>query len=94
MQVSPESYRAVLAGTLTLREAKAMGRDGAPATDAAEDSGGPGTATETPRGAGTDTGAGIVRRASAGVSRPRWARDHALSKVTMRGSTASSSATS
>ena len=35
-QVSQESYRAVLAGTLTLQEAKAIGRDGAPATDASE----------------------------------------------------------
>ncbi|MDP9438519.1 MAG: hypothetical protein M3P49_07225 [Actinomycetota bacterium] len=43
-QVSQESYQAVLAGTLTLQEAKAMGRDGAPATDG---SGGPWTATET-----------------------------------------------
>ena len=35
-QVSQGSYRAVLAGALTLQEAKAMGRDGAPATDASE----------------------------------------------------------
>ena len=67
-QVSQESYRAVLAGTLTLQEAKAMGRDGAPATDARPGvkkcrltltggRGGPGTARETARSAGTDTGA-------------------------------------
>jgi hypothetical protein len=48
-QVSQESYRAVLAGTLALREAKAMGRDGAPAADAAQGISGPGTATETAR---------------------------------------------
>jgi len=54
-QVSQESYRAVLAGTLTLRQAKAMGRDGAPATDAARGSGGPGMATGGPRR--IDTGA-------------------------------------
>ncbi len=48
-QVSQESYRAVLAGTLTLQEAKAIGRDGAPAADATGGSGGPGTATETAR---------------------------------------------
>ena len=36
-QVSQESYRAVLAGEITLQEAKAIGRDGAPATDATED---------------------------------------------------------
>ncbi len=45
-QVSQESYRAVLAGTLTLREAKAIGRDGAPATDASD---GPRRASEGPR---------------------------------------------
>ena len=56
-QVSQESYRAVLAGTLTLREAKAMGRDGAPATDATLGRYGPGAATETARSAGTDNGA-------------------------------------
>jgi hypothetical protein len=48
-QVSQESYRAVLAGILTLREAKAMGRDGAPATDIAQGISGPGTATEAAR---------------------------------------------
>ena len=57
-QVSQESYRAVLAGTLTLREAKAMGRNGAPATGATGGSGGPGTATEMAQSAGAeDTGA-------------------------------------
>ncbi len=56
-QVSQESYRAVLAGTLTLREAKAMGRDGAPATDATLGRSGPGAATGTARSAGADTGA-------------------------------------
>jgi hypothetical protein len=39
-QVSQDSYRAVLAGTLTLQEAKAIGRDGAPTTDASEGSSG------------------------------------------------------
>ena len=53
-QVSQESYRAVLAGTLTLQEAKAMGRNGAPATNAAQGSGGPGTATEIPGRGGTE----------------------------------------
>ena len=53
-QVSQESYRAVLAGTLTLQEAKAIGRGDAPATDAAEGLSGPGTATETPVGGGTE----------------------------------------
>jgi hypothetical protein len=48
-QVSQESYRAVLAGTLTLQAAKAIGRDGAPATDATQGRNGPGTATETAR---------------------------------------------
>jgi hypothetical protein len=57
-QVSQESYRAVLAGALTLQEAKAMGRDGTPATDAAEGRSGPGTATETlGRGGREDTNA-------------------------------------
>ena len=39
-QVSQESYHAVLAGRITLQEAKAIGRDGAPATDATGDTSG------------------------------------------------------
>ena len=56
-QVSQESYRAVLAVTLTLREAKTIGRDGAPATDAAQAISGPETTMEITRSAGTDNGA-------------------------------------
>ena len=48
-QVSQESYRAVLAGEITLQEAKAMGRDGAPATDATVGRSGPRAATGGPR---------------------------------------------
>jgi hypothetical protein len=56
--ISRASYDAVLAGTLSLQEAKAIGRDSAPATDTPEGSSGPGTATGTPRSARADTGAG------------------------------------
>jgi hypothetical protein len=45
-QISPASYRAILAGEIGLREARDLGRSGSP-TDATPDSGGPGTATET-----------------------------------------------
>ncbi len=54
-QVSQASYRAVLAGRITLQEAKAIGRDGAPATDAAQHQSGPGTTTGTARSASADT---------------------------------------
>ena len=43
-QVSQESYRAVLAGTLTLREAKELGRDRG-AADTSEGTSGPGWAS-------------------------------------------------
>ena len=45
-QVSQESYRAVLAGTLTLQRAKELGRSGAP-TDTTQGSSGPGRGQET-----------------------------------------------
>ena len=45
-QVSQESYRAVLAGTLTLQRAKELGRSGAP-TDTTQGSSGPGRGRET-----------------------------------------------
>ena len=47
-QVSQESYRAVLAGEMTLQEAKELGRSGAP-TDTPQGSGGPRRASEGPR---------------------------------------------
>jgi hypothetical protein len=47
-QVSQESYRAVLAGEMTLQEAKELGRSGAP-TDTPQGSGGPRRASERPR---------------------------------------------
>lgn len=55
--ISSVSHRAVLAGQISLKEAKAIGRDGAPTTDAAQGQGGPGTATGMARSAragGTD----------------------------------------
>ena len=45
-QVSQESYRAVLAGEITLRRAKELGRSGAP-TDTPQGSSGPGRGQET-----------------------------------------------
>ena len=65
-QVSQESYRAVLAGTLTLQEAKAIGRDGTPATDATGSSGGPGTGTEIPGRGGTEDPDAPARRCLCG----------------------------
>jgi hypothetical protein len=53
-QVSQESYPAVLAGEITLQQAKAIGRDGAPATDAAQGSGGQHEARTRPRSTSTD----------------------------------------
>jgi hypothetical protein len=47
-QVSQESYRAVLAGEITLQHAKAIGRDGAPAADTDRASDGREEATKTP----------------------------------------------
>jgi hypothetical protein len=47
-QISRASYEAILAGTLTLAEAKSLGRDRGP-HDTGQASDGPGTATETPR---------------------------------------------
>jgi hypothetical protein len=44
--ISRASYDAILAGTLTLADAKSLGRDRGP--DTSECSGGPGTARETP----------------------------------------------
>ena len=44
-QVSQESYRAVLAGEITLQQAKAIGRDGAPAAGTGGATDGPGRAT-------------------------------------------------
>ena len=52
-QVSQKSYRAVLAGEITLQQAKAIGRDGAPATDIGQSPSGPGTATEISPSAST-----------------------------------------
>jgi hypothetical protein len=46
--ISRSSYKAVLAGTLTLAEAKELGRDRGP-DDTGQASDGPGTATETTR---------------------------------------------
>jgi hypothetical protein len=46
--ISRSSYGAILAGTLTLAEAKSLGRDRGP-HDTGQASDGPGTATETPR---------------------------------------------
>jgi hypothetical protein len=48
-QVSQGSYRAVIRGEISLADAKAIGRDGAPATDAPEGRSGLETATGTPR---------------------------------------------
>jgi hypothetical protein len=45
--ISRASYDAILAGRIGLDEAKAIGRDGAPATDISLGQSGPGTATET-----------------------------------------------
>jgi hypothetical protein len=70
-QVSQESYRAVLAGEITLQEAKAIGRDGAPPADTARGSSGPETDTGISGGAsamggrdGTDTPPQPVSRIS------------------------------
>jgi hypothetical protein len=46
--ISRASYDAILAGTLTLEEAKELGRDGAPATDTGPGRSGPGTTTGIP----------------------------------------------
>jgi hypothetical protein len=46
--ISRSSYKAVLAGTLTLAEAKELGRDRGP-DDTGQASDGPGTARKTPR---------------------------------------------
>ena len=55
-QVSQESYQAVLAGEITLQQAKAMGRDGTPAADTPQASGGPGAGTGRARGASAGGG--------------------------------------
>jgi hypothetical protein len=47
-QISRESYEAVLAGTLTLGEARELGRDRG-SDDTGQAINGPGTATEAPR---------------------------------------------
>src|SRR4028119_705613 len=47
-QVGQESYRAVLAGEITLRRAKELGRSGAP-TDTSEGTSGPRRASAGPR---------------------------------------------
>jgi hypothetical protein len=52
--ISQESYRAVLRGELSLADAKAIGRDGVPATDTTEGRSGPGTAGTPARGASGD----------------------------------------
>ena len=46
-QVSQESYRAVLAGEITLRRAKELGRSGAPTDTTQASSSGPGRGQET-----------------------------------------------
>jgi hypothetical protein len=49
-QISPASYRALVEeGTITLQQAKSMGRNGAPATDTGRASDGPESATEASR---------------------------------------------
>lgn len=55
-QVSQESYRAVLAGELTLAEAKAIGRDGAPAADTARAHSGQGDTRTALQGASAGGG--------------------------------------
>jgi hypothetical protein len=47
-QISRASYEAILAGTLSLAEARELGRDRGP-DDTGQAGNGPGTATETPR---------------------------------------------
>ena len=47
-QISPDSYRAVLAGEITLQRAKELGRSGAP-TDTSEGTSGPRRASSGPR---------------------------------------------
>ena len=56
-QVSQESYRAVLAGEITLQRAKELGRDRGP-DEVGRGSSGPETATETLRSASADTSTG------------------------------------
>jgi len=63
--ISRASYDALLAGQIGLAEAKAIGRDGAPAADATD---GPGTATETPRSTSTD-GAGRLPQPVSRISK-------------------------
>ncbi len=48
-KVSQESYRAVLAGEITLQRAKELGRSGAPTTDTTQASDGPRRASSGPR---------------------------------------------
>jgi hypothetical protein len=56
-QISPASYRALIEeGTITLQEAKAMGRDGAPAMDTTLGRSGQGTSTEASRSASGGSG--------------------------------------
>jgi hypothetical protein len=49
--ISRASYDAILSGTLSLQQAKAIGRDGAPAADTGRYQSGPGMATEISRSA-------------------------------------------
>jgi hypothetical protein len=52
--ISRASYDALLAGRIGIAEAKSIGRDGAPAADTAQASGGPGTATRVSRSASAE----------------------------------------
>jgi hypothetical protein len=73
-QVSQDSYRAVLAGEITLQRAKELGRSGAP-TDTPQASDGPGTVTETPGRGGTEGTNAPARRCLCGCGqRPRSSR--------------------
>jgi hypothetical protein len=60
-QVNQASYRAVIRGEISLAEAKAIGRDGAPAADITKGRSGPGESTEAPR-ASTKDGADTPRQ--------------------------------
>jgi len=53
-QVSQDSYRAVLAGDITLQQAKAIGRQGAPATDTSKDHKDQGEGQRTSRSASAE----------------------------------------
>ena len=55
--ISRASYEAILAGRIGIAEAKAIGRNGAPATDTTQGPSGLGTATEGPRSASAGDGA-------------------------------------